>query len=161
MQTNLPIQMTFNLKLSFYLNALINSNNTIQIVNNDKEVLKHLNEILVNSIGFNYKTELGSILNYDLNETIASSYVLVSSSSSSLAQANSLNSKVASDFLNQCDKEFDEEILKIYYRTNQMFKRFLQQFDRLTEELNEYAVNLTNQVLLFLMLKIFRYLNLK
>lgn len=151
--------MTYNLKLSFYLNALINSNNVIQLVNNDKEVLKHLNEILVNSIGFNYKTELGSILNFDLNETIASSYVLVSSSSSSQhsAQMNNLNSKVASDFLNQCDKEFDEEILKIYYRTNQMFKRFLQQFDRLTEELNEYAVNLTNQVFFFKENKPFLY----
>lgn len=140
--------MTFNLKLSFYFNALINSNNATQMVNNDKEILKHLNEILVNSIGFNYKTELGTILNFDLNETVASSYVLVSSSSSLQysSQANSLNNKVASDFLNQCDKEFDEEILKIYYRTNQMFKRFLQQFDRLTEELNEFAVNLTNQV---------------
>jgi len=141
-------QNTFNLKLAFYLNALINSNSSSasQISNNnDKEILKHLNEILI-TIGFNYKTELGTILNFDLNEiSTSSSFLLVSPSSK--MQSTSLNdNKLASDFLNQCDKELDEEIIKIYSRTNQMFKRFLQQFDRLTEELNDYAVTLTNQV---------------
>ena len=82
------------------------------------------------------KCEKG-IYTYDLDEQ----YLKIK-----VAENSQTTTQTTNDLLNQCDKEFDDETLKIYYRTNQTFKRFLQDFERLTEELNEYAVNLTNQV---------------
>jgi hypothetical protein len=133
------LQQSYNLKLSFYFNSLFtNSNN--QLNKSDKEILSHLNELLC-SIGFNYKAELTA--------AVANSNTIdvdtLHSSVASTTNANVNIKKVYLELTTQFDKEFDKEIMKIYSRTITMFKRFLQQFERLTEELNTYSLNLTNQ----------------
>lgn len=158
--------ISYNSKLSFYLNALINNNSTsthknenlspatvTAITNNDKEILSHLNQILCNS-GLNYKNELNIILNRanasNITESVLSetghpsesTYLIINLNNSNLSRKN------AFDLMNQLDKEFDDEILKIYNKSRTTFTYFLDQFDELTKELNKLSMNLTNQVVL-------------
>ena len=140
--------VNFNSKLAFYLHALMNNKNSSSLLsNNDKEILLHLDEIFC-QVGLNYKSEVTKTL-FSLTRSNSSFFTYdtdwISWEVLSEPDPSSQN-QLSIDFLNQCDKEFDEEILKIYYRTNQAFKHFLMQFERLSEDLNEYAVNLTNQV---------------
>lgn len=137
--------VNFNSKLAFYLHAMMNnksSNNMLS--NNDKEILLHLDEIFC-QVGLNYKTEVTKTL-FSLSRSTSNFFTYDSDWITWEDPDQSSQNQISTDFLNQCDKKFDEEILKIYYRTNQAFKHFLQQFERLSEDLNEYAVNLTNQV---------------
>lgn len=125
--------LTFNLKFSYYLNALTLVNN------NDKEILIHLINTLL-SVGFNYKAELNQNIYFDLSDTPEGSYLYVQN-----ATATSANN--SSKISNQLEKEFDEQIIKIYTKTSMMFKKYLNsQFDKLTEDLNEFSTSLTNQV---------------
>ena len=89
--------LTFNLKLSYYLNALTLVND------NDKEILKHLNATLV-SVGFNYKTELSQSVYLDLNDTAESTYLYVQNTPTSGANHSS-------KLVTQLEKEIDEHII--------------------------------------------------
>jgi hypothetical protein len=143
------LQQSYNLKLSFYFNSLFSSNNnnnnnnnnlTTQLNKNDKEILSHLNQLL-STVGFNYKAELTAAVANSNTIDVDSLH----SSAASMINSNENLKKVYLELTTQFDKEFDREILKIYSRTITMFKRFLQQFDKLTEDLNTYSLNLTNQ----------------
>jgi hypothetical protein len=146
-----------NIKLSFYLNALMNNGYLKQqsdlnatSYNNDKEILNHFNNILVNC-GLNYKNELSSYMNNmnkigqvttDFSDLIEPTYLLVSNSFYS-----NINRRTAIDLMNQFDKDLDDQrVNHIYKRSNDIFKHFLSQFDRLTNELNSFSINLLNQV---------------
>ena len=125
--------LTFNLKLSYYLNALTLVNN------NDKEILIHLINTLIN-VGFNYKAELNQNIYFDLSDTAENTYLYVQNT-------NSGTTNNSSKLAHQLEKEFDEQIITIYNKTSMMFKKFLHaQFDKLTEDLNEFSTSLTNQV---------------
>lgn len=149
--------ISFNLKLAFYLNTLINSNSIshTQVGNNDKEILNHLNSMLINA-GFNYKNELSSsafsaLLNrassFDLSDTTESSYLFVQSSSGKAYSSNPHAAKKNTlDLTTQFEKDHDEEVIKIYKKSHLIFKKFLEQFDRLTEDLNVFSTSMTNQV---------------
>ena len=155
--------INFNTKLAFYLHALINTNNKPggeilgnQITKNDREILAHLNEIL-HSSGLNFKKEMQKITIQYLKSNPSSSgfeyseKLLNNGSSDPFMIVEPMPSlhhhpKPSVDFLNQCDKEFDEEIFNIYSRNNKVFKRFLMQFEKFTQELNQYSMNSSNQV---------------
>ncbi len=146
-----------NTKLAFYLNSLMNSNLSDQ--NNDKEILNHLNHVLVNS-GLNYKNELNSYLsNYqknnllmhsnsngnsgDFSDLTEPSYLVFS-----VNMVAAMNKRTAVDVMNQFDKELDDQrVNHVYRRANDAFKHFLGQFDRLTNELNVFSIGLLNQVI--------------
>lgn len=164
---NQQSSLSYNSKLSFYFNSLINNNNLnpintenlAQITNNDKEILSNLNQILC-SAGLNYKNELNSILSLlnrnnlitgmnelSLNES-TSNNTQSNDSTYLLINVTNNNSKSSLDLATQMDKEFDDEILKIYYKSKLTFSYFLDQFDKLTHDLNDFSCNLTNQVVL-------------
>jgi hypothetical protein len=90
-------------KLKIYLNHLIEheQNNTLdkkQLGTNDKEILEHLNELLINT--------------------------------------NNLYTQGTHQLLEKFDKDYDDEMLKIYSKANKLFKTFLKQFDALNASLS-------------------------
>ena len=90
-----------------YLNILIEQkqNDAEKMSKNDKEILTHLNEMF--NLSFLSATKLNLAKNY----------------------ANKLNSLVD---LTQFDKEFDDELLKIYSKSKTIFKQFIKLFDIFT-----------------------------
>ena len=152
----------FNTKLAFYLHSLINTNTNNPnrlgsevnqlITKNDREILAQLNEIL-HSSGLNLKKEMLKITvqylkNNPSSEQIVEHHLAGSEVGNDSETPPSLfhHPKASVDFLNQCDKEFDEEILNIYSRNNKIFKRFLQQFEKFTQELSQFSFELNDQV---------------
>jgi lysosomal-trafficking regulator len=138
------------------------SNVAQSITSNDTEILNHLSSILQN-LGVDRLSHtttnslLANYLNFDTTESISSSitnesYILIQQQADKLNNGNytttsNYNYKRGNvDLLNQFDKEFDEEILKIYTRAHLIHLRFLEQFERLTNDLNDFAVGLTNNV---------------
>jgi hypothetical protein len=120
----------FNAKLAFYLNAL-NLNDKEATSNSDKEILIHLDE-LASQAGLDYKSELARTLAAFARPSSSS----VSGSSGMtgsfyfhdvesqwqllLPESSMATAATHIDLTNQCDKEFDEEILKVYHRNNQV-----------------------------------------
>jgi len=116
-----------NAKLAFYLNTL-NLNDKDATSNNDREILIHLDE-LVSQAGLDYKAELVRTLSLFSRPSIGSMAPMsgsfyfhdVESQWQLLMPDNSSNMDgTFIDLTNQCDKEFDEEIMKTYHRNNQV-----------------------------------------
>ena len=96
--------LSSNSKLMIYLKILIEQQqkNSDKMSNNDKEILNHLNEMF--NLSFLSATKLNSSKNY----------------------LNKLNSSID---LTNFDKEFDDELLKIYTKSKLIFKQFIKTFD--------------------------------
>jgi hypothetical protein len=101
---NSSYNLASNSKLMIYLNILIEQQqkNSDKMSNNDKEILNHLNEMF--NLSFLSATKLNSSKNY----------------------LNKLNNSVD---LTNFDKEFDDEMLKIYTKSKIIFKQFIKIFD--------------------------------
>ena len=166
-----------NSKLSYYFNSLFGygisnkndpqivsnqtmslaSKNTFQLSNNDKEVLLEFNQILTRA-GLNYKTEYYAVINaYTRNSSLISGYEPSSSpdlasfateSTYLIVNTDSNWLRAIVDLTTQFDKEFDDEILKIFHKSKQIFNLFLEQYDKIIQELSNFSYNLTNKVVL-------------
>jgi hypothetical protein len=128
-----------------------------ELSNNDKEVLLEFNQILIHA-GLNYKTEYYAVINAytrtssmitgfepsnspDLASFAAeSTYLIVNTDSNWL--------RALVDLTTQFDKELDDEILKIFHKSKQIFNIFLEQYDKIVQELSQFSYNLTNKVVL-------------
>jgi hypothetical protein len=130
-------QQSFNLKFTFYLNALFNLKPIMK--KSDVEVLTMFNRLLIEA-GFNTKFEFTPNTSFLLANS-SEGFEIVDSS-----PLISSNRKSTLDLNTQFDKEIDTEVLGIYRKTSAHFKRFLQQFDRLTEDLMHFSTHLTNLV---------------
>jgi hypothetical protein len=131
------------------------------ISNNDREILLEFNQILLKA-GLNYKTEYYSIINAytrSVSSAFVSGYEPNFNGSNDLANfaaestylivntdSNWLRASV--DLTTQFDKEFDDEILKIFHKSKQILNYFLEQCDRIVQELSGFAYDLTNKVVL-------------
>jgi hypothetical protein len=162
--------ISYNAKLSLHLSSLLSLGvSKHQLSNNDREIVSHLSQIL-NNVGFNYKAELHSIASllnktsssnsaYDTNEltihslnsTGDSTYLLISPTTTTTTSTTTTGLRKntsSSNLSTQLDKELDDEIIKIYYKSRVSFGHFLDQYDRLIQELSDFSCNLTNQVVL-------------
>jgi hypothetical protein len=128
-----------------------------QISNSDKEVLLEFNQILIQA-GLNYKTEYYAVINaYTRNSSLItgfepsnspdlasfaaeSTYLIVNTDSNWL--------RASVDLTTQFDKELDDEILKIFHKSKQIFNIFLEQYDKIIQDLSHFSCNLTNKVVL-------------
>jgi hypothetical protein len=144
----------FSAKLSIYLNSLTNTTNVLS--NNDKEIISHLCHILT-QCGLNYKSEITNFADYSANDFVVtavstdSPYLMISQAMqpTSASAASAANRKASSiDLITLIDRDLDEEILRIFYKAKTAFVHFLEQYEKLVNELSEHSCVLTNQVVM-------------
>ncbi len=130
-------------KLKIYLNFIIEQNqysyDDLSLTSSDKEILDHLNELLINTNNV-----------FDTTQLNIKSYL---SFKKVLKQTNTQNTD---DLLIKFDKDYDDELLKIYSKANSLLKTFLKQFEALNRTLVDY-IRLLNENSFLVYAKVRKY----